>query len=330
MLCKTGPNTGNVPEYYRAAFERKGVSCRIVPVELRFNNSLIRKCNRISEHRLKNFVWNRGLLRTVKEVRPDFVFIYGSNWNVSPKTIKLLRKLGSKVILREGNNQFWGKHQVESLPLYDWVFTQEYYPIPFLRTAGLRNLDILPGACDPSCHFPRSLTSDEKKLFAGEIVFVGTNYGQREEFLCAASRTGATVTVAGRGWKNADNTGGFRIFNRQISGDERLKLYSCAKILPIILNPENQIEGITDRTFESVAVGRMVLHEAKSEIRDFFKPGKHMAVFKGRKDFVKKIEYYLANDREREDIAAEGRKHAVENHTYDHRVDQILATVLKR
>ena len=44
----------------------------------------------------------------------------------------------------------------------------------------------------------------------------------------------------------------------------------------------------------------------------------------GPQDFREKIDYYLANENERRQLASQGQKFLLENHTNFHRISQIL------
>lgn len=64
--------------------------------------------------------------------------------------------------------------------------------------------------------------------------------------------------------------------------------------------------------------------------RDFFKPGAELILFKNKTDLYKKVDYYLSNTREREAVAAAGRKKALETLTYEIVMKKSLDRIVER
>lgn len=64
--------------------------------------------------------------------------------------------------------------------------------------------------------------------------------------------------------------------------------------------------------------------------RDFFKPGAEIILFKNKTDLYKKVDYYLSNTREREAVAAAGRKKALETLTYEIVMKNTLDRIVER
>ncbi|MEK6738847.1 MAG: glycosyltransferase, partial [Planctomycetota bacterium] len=63
--------------------------------------------------------------------------------------------------------------------------------------------------------------------------------------------------------------------------------------------------------------------------RELFTDGKHLVQWRQGdvEGLVGKIQYYLANEDEREKIAEEGHRFAVEHHSFEKRMQQLLATI---
>lgn len=87
----------------------------------------------------------------------------------------------------------------------------------------------------------------------------------------------------------------------------------------------NQIrfEEINIRFFEALACGAQVVSYSPA-LHMFAEEGKHYLTYKTPEEAVEKITYLLNNDKIRETMAIEARKHVLANHTYKHRVKEIV------
>lgn len=83
------------------------------------------------------------------------------------------------------------------------------------------------------------------------------------------------------------------------------------------------------RLYEATGVGTFLLTENLSNLPSLFKPGVQVGVYDSVEDCVQKIRYYLANDAEREEIAAAGQTQTLQNHTYLKRVAQLIELIGK-
>jgi hypothetical protein len=82
-------------------------------------------------------------------------------------------------------------------------------------------------------------------------------------------------------------------------------------------------DDLIARVFEGLAMGRLVVTNRVPDLSTFFEEDKHLAAFSSLGEAVEKITYLLDHDYMIEEWAKAGRK-AVEPHTYDDRIQQIL------
>jgi spore maturation protein CgeB len=83
------------------------------------------------------------------------------------------------------------------------------------------------------------------------------------------------------------------------------------------------------RLFETTGVGAFLLTDNEHKLSDLFVPDREAVTYSSPEDAIQKIEWYLGNDREREDIAAAGRARTMSVHTYRQRAAQIMEYVAK-
>ena len=65
----------------------------------------------------------------------------------------------------------------------------------------------------------------------------------------------------------------------------------------------SRVKCMLGTAHEAISVNSFVLTEYSSDLANYYKDGTHLVSFKDETDLLKKINYYLLNDKEREDIA---------------------------
>jgi spore maturation protein CgeB len=87
-------------------------------------------------------------------------------------------------------------------------------------------------------------------------------------------------------------------------------LYNSVDIYLGIGNPL-LVNGITQRIFECAAAGCFQIAEYKKDLSDAF--GNKIVTFRTLPELKEKIIYYLANEKERKELAGTTREHVVSN-----------------
>ena len=81
------------------------------------------------------------------------------------------------------------------------------------------------------------------------------------------------------------------------------------------------------RLYEAVGSGALLLTDWKQNMDEIFTPGRECVTYRDTAECVEQAKYYLQNDAEREEIAQAGRRHLLAEHTYEHRVDELLQII---
>jgi len=84
------------------------------------------------------------------------------------------------------------------------------------------------------------------------------------------------------------------------------------------------IAGMPLRAFDIMGAGGFLLTNFQSDFLEFFVPGEDYVYFESKADMMDKIAYYLAHEEERRQIAESGCRKIAEQHTYRHRVREML------
>jgi len=101
--------------------------------------------------------------------------------------------------------------------------------------------------------------------------------------------------------------------------EEAQNIYSQA---PIGINWSSK-DDLTARVFELLGMRRLAVVNEVPDLCRFFRDGVDLITFKVLGEAIEKIQHYLANEDQMEEIANQGHK-TVRPHTWDARVNQIL------
>jgi spore maturation protein CgeB len=280
----------------------------------------------LASSRLRTALFNRRLRRLASQTRPDLLLISGSNWLVLPETLRdLRRRFGCLIALNEQHLQVFRPHQVQCLPLYDHVFTQDGGLAALLQASSpARSVSLLGPACDPAEHCPVPLSPEETQRFEADVCYLGWGYPNRIALF--ESLLGFQVSLWGMGWNASER---LRPFFRPepVYGLKKTKIYNATRVNLNVQSTHYQLDGVTCRPFEIAACGGFCLAEPRRDLARYFRPGVEIVTFEGAEDLRTKVGYYLAHEDERREIAARGRARALAEHTYEHRVREILTTL---
>ena len=79
------------------------------------------------------------------------------------------------------------------------------------------------------------------------------------------------------------------------------------------------------RLYEATGVGTMLLTDEKENLDDLFVPGREIATYRGEDELVDRVNHYLEHDDERREVAMAGQARTLREHTYRHRMEELLA-----
>lgn len=86
--------------------------------------------------------------------------------------------------------------------------------------------------------------------------------------------------------------------------------------------------GIPLRCFDILGSGGFLLTNYQADFEDCYVAGEDYVYYESKQDLLDKIQYYLIHEEERSAIARNGFLRTKENHTYEHRISEILEIVL--
>lgn len=216
---------------------------------------------------------------------------------------------------------------------FDFVFTiQRGECLDLIKAAGAGEVHYLPMACDPVVHYPVELSPEEKARWGSPISFVGAGYHNRQQVF--ASFAEMPFKIWGTEWP------GCKPFDRMVQEDGRrltpeeyVKIFSSTDI-NINLHSSTERDGVdpsgdfvNPRTFELASCGAFQLCDERNLLGELFEPGREIVTFSSVTDLKEKIDYYLNHPEERAEVAKRARKKVLENHTYGHRLRDMLSII---
>lgn len=215
-------------------------------------------------------------------------------------------------------------------PLYDYFFTiQRGEFLDRLKERGVKNSSYLPLAAPPDIHKEVELAEDELKTYGSDVSFVGAGYRNRRKFF--EGLLDLDFKIWGNEWDLNSPVGRcIQRSGKRIDTEEIVKIFNAAKI-NINLHSSTYHNGVNPygdfvnpRTFEILACGGFQLVDHRSLLPELFEIDKEIVCFKDINDLRDKIQYYLKNPEEREDIAIAGRARVLREHTYEQRMKEML------
>ena len=118
------------------------------------------------------------------------------------------------------------------------------------------------------------------------------------------------------------------VYNHGFVGPDKIApfVYDRAKInLNITLRSIHT--GIPLRAFEILGSGGFLLSNFQADFCDCYTDGVDYISYNSKDDMLEKIEYYLSHEKERSEIADNGLRRTVEEHTYEKRLADMLEYV---
>lgn len=146
--------------------------------------------------------------------------------------------------------------------------------------------------------------------FKCDVAFAGRIYGQRERFVAILKN------------QYGDK---FKVFDN-VFGQDMADLCASAKIIVAPDFPTNEFYW-SSRFYLTLGLGGFLLHPVCYGLQEEFEEGKHYAGYKGEKELLLNIDYFLKNEEERKAIQTQGTKRCLEVGTFKHRLEKILKIV---
>ena len=236
-------------------------------------------------------------IHTLLQTNPDVIFHMDWGRHLSP-ILSQLKSTGAYCIMEAGDDPQNQERNIVKAPYFDLILTPDYESNEYYKSKGF-NSEWWTHFADVNIHSPQQV----------DIKHVA-------------------VTSRGKGGspfldKITEHSKGLICNQNGFQGIEHSK-FLCEGLMVV----QNSRWGeITRRIFEAMACGKMVITDRLNKskhLEDLFTHEQEIVYYEDIIDCLNKINFYNKNSDLREQIAKQGQKKVLTNHTQQHRVDKIL------
>ena len=266
---------------------------------------------------------NDRLVKTTTAFRPDLLFVIKGD-DIFPQTLQRLKALGGLRLVNWAVDDPFSPSYPDiapGIPYYDGFFIPDRSYELRLKQGGAREVKFLPFACNPAVHRTISLTSGERRRFGSAVCFVGTVHRSRIDVL--GSLIGLDLAIWGEPFQDPEATVLQAKYRGRAGQKQLAKIYNASRIA---LNPHHPqaVEGTNMRTFEAAACGIFQLTDRKRYLEETFAFGEEIVCYEDPREVAGLVRYYLSHEEERRSIALRMQEKVLREHTYRHRMQQVL------
>jgi len=247
----------------------------------------------------------------------DIAFFYASGAYIDTKMICELKRLGIWTVLLGlddkqqlpgppiGNLKDWQLDASRSVDIY---WTTWRTGVKWLASHGA-NPWYSPPAADPEYFRPLGLSRDI------DVLWIGSAYGRRMEFIRYLRHRGFNVMAYGPGWKD-----GFVPF------EDAVRLINRAKVVLGMggVGHTEQFKHLKGRDFEIPMCGAVYLTSYNPEITDHFVVGEEILCFSSYVECADLLHFILRRPHDMERIRDAARNRSMRDHTWEKRINELL------
>jgi spore maturation protein CgeB len=279
-------------------------------------------------------VVGQAILAKAETFKPDLVLALAQA-PLSRQTLKRLRQMKIPTVMWFVEDFTLFTYWEAYAPHYDAFAVIQRQPLlAKLEGIGQKNALYLPLAADPDFHKPLEPTPVEKRQWGADVAFLGAGYPNRREAF--KDLTGSGLKIWGSDWDGDEilaplvQRGGERI-----APEDAVKIFNATAVN---LNLHSSIDGkklvsggdfVNPRTFELAMCGAFQLVDERSLLPELFAPDE-LATFTDLEGLKASIHRFLAAPGERRAYAERARARALKDHTYQARMETLLAFLEER
>jgi len=249
------------------------------------------------------------------KLSPDADFILGFESDISYLIKWESRKINIPLVIF--NTNVLNRPYVAKMTSLAYVWYCEYFAKPLMRKYKRENLIYQGMAANPYIFYPLNI----KRIY--DVSFFGQHYGERDYWIKKIEKFCSKEKL-----KYSFPKGHGRYLPWTF--DDINRFYNQTKINIVFAPKEGLGRKINLRTFEVCMAGAFQLLQYTPVIEQYFEIDKEIVCWKNEKELFEKTLYFAKNNNEREKIARNGYKRAIENHTWSKRIEDIAKFLEKK
>ena len=268
---------------------------------------------------------NRQLLKMVEAEKPDIVFCVLMTYEIWLETLQLIREGSGAALIHWATDDSWKYEQASRFlaPMFDLHATTYLSAMVKAERDGLDNFALSQWAADCSRMAP-PIPADQCRY---QVSFIGSTYGNRQQWVEELKQRGIDVETFGYGWPNGP-----------VAAEDIARIMRESQISlnfgdsGVVIEDGKQVRSrqIKARVFEVPGAGGLLATESAAHLNNFFSPGEEIVVFSDIDDLVEKVEYLLAYPDRRDEIAQAGYARTKAEHSYESRFEPLINQAVER
>jgi spore maturation protein CgeB len=207
---------------------------------------------------------------------------------------------------------------------YNHVFVGCSGSVSAFDRHGVKHAHYLAAGCDPSVHKPLRARGP----FRANVVFAGAANPRRESLLAELVEFG--LALWGPGWRKTSLKDYCR--GELPTTEDFVRAYAGATVAVNVHrtgseNPGRTTGGVNRRTFEIAAIGVAQVVDARADLARHFEDGSEVLVYADAAQLKGQVKRAMHEEKYRERLAAAARQRALREHTYMHRMQELLGAI---
>lgn len=261
---------------------------------------------------------DRRIARTSEQFKPDLILV-SKGKNISNAVLDGLKNKTIVINWYPETMDHW-ERIANIAPHYSHFFSFDPVVVSELQKQGYRNAFYLPFCTDIQKDAAYPI-----KNYKYNISFIGSfdpsRYQEREKILSQVKESGLHIW-GNKAWRNTNLRD---YYHSYATKEEVHQIHRDSKIVVGMHVFGIGGTGVNVRPFDVTGDGGFLLnHGERKDIFNLFEDGKEFVSFEGQADIREKVQYYLANNEEREQIARAGFERTRQHHTYTDRIGEML------
>jgi spore maturation protein CgeB len=262
---------------------------------------------------------NRCFLETVQKEKPDVIFCVLMHYELWMETLDIAKAIGGAAVINWATDDSWKYRQFSRLiaPHFDLYATTYATALEQAGRDGLDNFFLTQWAA-AGATLQEPLPARECRH---AVTFVGSRYGNREDWIAGLRQKGIEVECFGHGWPRGA-VAGEKIPEIMRNSFINLNFGDSGVTMDgLRLSRSRQIKA---RIFEVPGCGGFLMTQPADDLERYYTPGSEIETFDDPDELARKIGHYLAHPEERDRIALAGYARTRAEHTYEIRFSQLL------
>jgi spore maturation protein CgeB len=265
---------------------------------------------------------NKDFLKLIEKEKPDYLFLWLMNDEFKLKTLAKIKDISPKTIILN----FCGDDDIQfrNYSIYLSLFVDYNLVLPNFSLDKYKKLgmNIFPSAGKDMKRF-RPLNIKKKY----DVSFIGSYKADRYDYIKYLKESGINIALFGWGWSDYPEFAD--IYKGALEPEELVKVANQTKVNLCFTKSFLGKPHIVGRYFDISGCKSFTLVEKCPKFADFYKKNKEIIFFNNKEDLLKKIKYYLKNEKQREKIALNAYKRTIKDYDLNKELKTIFSKISK-